>query len=242
MRFTSQFLPLMALLMASTVLSKDGPKMSAGSIKQGSDDQPDYLFYGASSSGGGGSMEKNDATISKAMGWGQKFTILQFSKDEPGFTDPNTFSIPSISQYEARQGIPAGTNFFLGCYDDDLFNKQHALNVACSKKPGCTTAYMITILWGTLGKMDFKKDRTLLASCGIVKVDGGSSCNFPDSPACQVSLFRDLSSQRFSGLYSSGEALQAGVASSTEQVASALQAFAAKTKQRITLPSGSQTS
>ncbi|PWN36832.1 uncharacterized protein FA14DRAFT_152255 [Meira miltonrushii] len=236
------FLPLIALLLASTVLSKNASMKSSASSKQGSDDQPDYLFYGATSTGGGRSMERMDATISQAMGWGQKFTILQFSKDPQAFSDPNTFSIPSLSQYEARQGIPAGTNFFLGCYDTDLFNKQHQLNVDCSKKPGCTSSYMVTILWGTLGNMDFKKDRTLLASCGIVKVDSDGVCNFPNDPACKVSLFQDLSSQRFSGLSSSGEAVQAGVVSSTGQVASALQAFAAKTKQRITLPSGSQTS
>lgn len=241
MRVNLQFLPLMALLMASTALSKDAVNTPSSSANQGGDNEPDYFFYGPGPSGEGRSMERNDGTITKSMGWGQKYTVLQFNKDKPAFSDPNTFSIPSTAQYNSRQGIPVGTNFFLSCYDDDLFNKQHALNLKCSNTPGCTSSFFVTTLWGTLGNMDFKKDRILLASCAILRVDGGSSCNFPDSPACKITLFQDLSSNHFSGLYTSGEALQAGVVSSAEQVTSSLEAFAAKTKQRITLPSGAQT-
>lgn len=247
MKINFQFLPFAALIVASTVLSLDPVKnrvpLSPSTAQTGGgDDQPDFIYYGAGPNGGGISMEKTDSTISKAMSWGQKFTVLQFDQKHPAFSDPNSFAIPSTFQYDAKQNIPIGTNFFLSCYDDDLFNRQHDLNVQCSKDPSCSTSYMVTVLWGTLGSMNFRKDRILLATCGIVKVDGGSACNFPNSPACKVQLFQDYSQQHFSGLMQTGEAVQVGIVGSTAEVPNALQSFATKTKQHITLPSGAQTS
>ena len=238
-----QSCPLLALLIISTVNAIKSPiNMSPGTISHGTtDDLPDYLYYGALSTGAGRSMLQLDATISKAMGWGQKFIMVQFNQSETELSNPETFQIPSTSQYDARQGIAIGTNFFLSCYDDDLFNQQHSLNLKCSKDPKCSSAYMVTILWGTLGKMNFKKDRILLATCGIVQVDGGDSCNFPDSPACRVRLFQDKSSQHVSGLMESGEAVQVGIAGSVGEVSNIIQSFATKMKQKITLPSGTQT-
>ncbi|PWN36833.1 uncharacterized protein FA14DRAFT_183209 [Meira miltonrushii] len=205
----------------------------------------DILYFGAGPNGEGHSMLGNDAIIGQAMSWGVKFYFQKFVDIKKlakfGLDDPNAFRVPSVQEYNNNVEFPQGTSVMLSCYDQSLFDTQAKLNKECAQDPKCKKAYIAASLWGTIGKMDFKKDAIVLRACVLLVVDTSGDCGFPDSPSCKTKVYQDLTKQTDAGSVKDGDIVEFGPAGSIKQVTSVLQDWAKKNKQQITLPDGNTT-
>lgn len=244
MQFSLILQLLTAFLGASLVLANTGASLAGSSSKSGTGDHSNYIYFGADARGGGHSMLGNDAVIGQAMGWGVKFTFQKFNPEirkKYNLSDPASFRIPSVAEYNQKVEFPQGTSVMLSCYDQALFNIQDNLNKQCAKDPKCKKDYIVAALWGTIGLMDFKKDGILLNACVLLQIDTSSDCGFPEKSSCHTKVVKDLTHEMNDPSVKEGSIVVFGPASSLKEVTNMLQEWATKNKQQITLPNGSIT-
>lgn len=209
-----------------------------------STDHKDYFYFGSGDHGEGRSMLGNDKVIGEAMESGIKFYFQQFTpqiRTKFDLANPDSFRIPSVDEYTKNVILPQGTSVMLSCYDKDLFNLQHYLNQKCAKDPKCTSLFIAVSLWGTIGKMDFRKDGILLRACVLIEENAIPQCAYSDKPPCFTRVTKDLTLNTDYGSVKEGSIREFGPATSIWQVTPILKDWAKKNKLKITLPDGKLT-
>lgn len=210
-----------------------------------STDHKDYHYFGSSDHGEGRSMLGNDKTINEAMESGIKFYFQQLNpqvRSKFDLANPDTFRIPSVDEYNTNVTFPKGISVMLSCYDKDLFNLQHFLNQKCAKDPKCTSLFIAVSLWGTIGKMDFRKDGILLCACVLIEENAIPQCTYSDKPPCFTRVTKDLTLASDYGSVKEGSIREFGPATNIWQVTLVLKDWAKKNNLKITLPDGTLTS